>query len=99
MGGLTLTTIEHRTNAAAALRAGPGGFWRVSEWHDVRRFRHWRLEKVNIEALLIAEVGAGGGLAFTGSSESLQISSDWAFSYRSKGVFQHAVVVGTRGST
>jgi hypothetical protein len=57
------------------------------------------LEKANIEALLIAEVGAGGGLAFTGSSESLQISSDWAFSYRSKGVFQQAVVFGTRGST
>jgi hypothetical protein len=71
----------------------------VSEWHDLRRFRLWRLEKANIEALLIAEVGAGGGLAFTGSSESLQISSDWAFSYRSKGVFQQAVVFGTRGST
>jgi hypothetical protein len=56
------------------------------------------MEKANIEALLIAEVGAGG-LAFTGSSESLQISCDWAFSYRSKGVFQQAVVFGTRGST
>jgi hypothetical protein len=35
------------------------------------------LEKANIEALLIAEVGAGGGLAFTGSSESLQNSCEW----------------------
>jgi len=35
----------------------------------VRRFRLWRLEKANLEALLIAEVGAGGGLAFTGSSK------------------------------
>jgi hypothetical protein len=85
-------------------------FAEAKDWHGLRRFRLRRLEKVNIEALLIAcrqnikrlvaarergsaEAGTGGGLASTGSTESLQVSCDWtvAFLCWSKGVFQQAV--------